>query len=144
MIRLITVVFLLALLFKAQLTVAQPADAMHVKPSVKAKQTEQSQPKPGEKSSGSNVSSGHSIDWGDWNTKLPSDQRYGVGIEGRVERLINQLDKSDLVSNADGVETFKREDSKPGSQPKNISEMMAELRAMEQKLKKEVEDDTEF
>ena len=120
------------------LLVGSEAHALAVQSS--DKKTPQQDVKPVETTDTKNTS----IDWGEWDTKPSTDKQYGVGIEGKVERLINQLDKSDLVTNADGVTTQKRDQSKQESKPKDIAEMMAELRAMEKKLKKEVEDDTEF
>lgn len=83
------------------------------------------------------------IDWGDWNLK-PSSQ-FGVGIQGNIEAEINLLDKSSLIENATGVATKNTPANLANkTKSKDLKKMMAELEAMEAKVKKEIEDDTEF
>ena len=85
------------------------------------------------------------IDWGMW-AEAPQKQ-YGVGIQGDIENQINLLDKSNLLDNATGVEVkTKAVDPQPqkAKKTKNLQQMMAELKAMEAKLEKEIENETEF
>lgn len=83
------------------------------------------------------------IDWGDWNLK-PTSQ-FGVGVQGNIEAEINLLDKSSLIENATGVATKNTPANLANkTKSKDLKKMMAELEAMEAKVKKEIEDDTEF
>ncbi len=82
--------------------------------------------------------------WDDWNNK-PSSPKYGVGIQGNLESQLNQLDKSSLLDKANGV-TAKKSTKKNNNKmkPKNIKQMMAELKAMEAEVKQELNNETEF
>ena len=85
------------------------------------------------------------IDWGDW--ALAPNTQYGVGIQGEIEAEINLLDQSNLLENATGVATTPKDSNNQQGKKlttKDLKKMMAELEAMEAKVKKEIEDDTEF
>lgn len=142
MTRVMAALLLLAFGLQAQAITWQSTDKEPIEQNAKAKPTPESVPQHSRNETEAEDKA--AIDWGEWDTTPTSNPQYGVGIKGKTEWLINQLDKSDLVTNADGVTTQKRDHKQQQTQPKNISEMMAELRAMEKKLKKEVEDDTEF
>ncbi len=88
---------------------------------------------------------GKAIDWGGWNLK--SSAKFGVGIQGDIEAQINLLDQSNLLDDATGVATRKKaENLAQDKQTKvpDLKKMMAELEAMEAKVKKEIDDDSEF
>lgn len=85
------------------------------------------------------------IDWGDW--LLPTNQQFGVGIQGNIEAQMNVLDQSNLLDNATGVATTNKDDNNhkdKKQKARDLKQMMAELEAMEAKVKKEIDDDTEF
>ncbi|WP_338290758.1 hypothetical protein [Planctobacterium marinum] len=85
------------------------------------------------------------IDWGEW--ALSPLPEYGVGIRGELEAQINQMDQSNLLDNANGVITTPQDKSKSDGTTlsmQDLKKMMAELEAMEAKVKEEIEDDTEF
>lgn len=73
--------------------------------------------------------------------------KYGVGIQGYIENKLNQLDKSNLLDNTNGVLAKKNNKKKvidKMKKPKNIKKMMAELKAMEADLKQELSHESEF
>ncbi|MDG1753160.1 MAG: hypothetical protein P8I03_16100 [Thalassotalea sp.] len=84
-------------------------------------------------------------DWGDWN-KTDTHQ-YGVGIQGKIQKELNKLDKSSLLENANNVSTLKvdiKKMKKKKKKQKSMKQIMAELTAMEAKVKQELNDDSEF
>ena len=83
------------------------------------------------------------IDWGDWNKKFKPQQRYGVGIKGRLQDAISELDKSNLLDDASGVKPTKSK-KKIIKHTKNIKKMKQELRALEEKVKQEIEGDEDY
>lgn len=85
------------------------------------------------------------IDWGTWN--LTPTTQFGVGIKGDIEAELSSLDKSNLIDNASGVATTENTNNNSRdkkTKTKDLKSMMAELEAMEAKVKKEIDDDTEF
>ena len=93
------------------------------------------------------------IDWGAWNSDPTNSQdsvspklkTSGVGIRGNIEAELSLIDKSNLLNNASAVAT-KPKNNNTGRQKKSrdLKKAMAELEAMEAKVKKEIEDDSEF
>lgn len=84
--------------------------------------------------------------WSDWNSPTLAKPKYGVGIQGDIESKLNQLDKSNLLDNTNGV-LVKKNNNKAVDKmkkPKNIKQMMAELKAMEAELKQELSHESEF
>ncbi|PAJ75317.1 hypothetical protein CJF42_05590 [Pseudoalteromonas sp. NBT06-2] len=85
--------------------------------------------------------------WSDWNNSPLVYPKYGVGIQGYIENKLNQLDKSNLLDNTNGVLAKKNNKKKvidKMKKPKNIKKMMAELKAMEADLKQELSHESEF
>jgi len=85
--------------------------------------------------------------WSDWNSPTLVKPKYGVGIQGDIENKLNQLDKSNLLENTNGVLVKKNNNKKvidKMNKPKNIKQMMAELKAMEAELKQELSHESEF
>jgi len=85
--------------------------------------------------------------WSDWNSPSLVKPKYGVGIQGDIENKLNQLDKSNLLENTNGVVVKKNNNKKAVDKmrkPKNIKQMMAELKAMEAELKQELSHESEF
>lgn len=85
--------------------------------------------------------------WSDWNNPSLVKPKYGVGIQGDIENKLNQLDKSNLLENTNGVIVKKNNNKKAVDKmrkPKNIKQMMAELKAMEAELKQELSHESEF
>ena len=92
-----------------------------------------------------NGDSESAIDWGDWGAdKNFENKDFGVGIQGTIEAELSRLDKSNLLQNATGVATSKNKNGDANKKPKDLKKTMAELEAMEAKVKKEIEDDSEF
>lgn len=88
------------------------------------------------------------IDWGDWNTELTTpipNKKFGVGIKGKLEAELSTLDKSNLLENPTGVSAKeKAKGTGKGKIQTDLKKTMAELEALEAKVKKEIEDDSEF
>ena len=90
-----------------------------------------------------NKSSGKSIDWGGWESA-----EYGVGVRGALQKELNQLDKSNLLKDATGVAlgSAKRKGDKKNKikKPKDIRKTIEQLKAKEEKLRRELKNDSEF
>ena len=83
--------------------------------------------------------------WSDWDSPVLTKPKYGVGIQGEIESKLNQLDKSNLLDKANGVLVKKNNKAVDKmKKPKNIKQMMAELKAMEAELKQELSHESEF
>lgn len=88
-----------------------------------------------------------SIEWGEWGVAAKKKNPYGVGIQGSIESQLSQLDKSNLLDNADGVASKKTNTEKKHvtqKKTRDIKRMMRELEIMEAEVKKEINDETEF
>ncbi|SFD58642.1 hypothetical protein [Pseudoalteromonas denitrificans] len=108
------------------------------------KNEDKSNPK---KAASSLVSKKRVSEWDDWNKKMPTQPKYGVGIQGDIEQKLNQLDKSNLLNDVNGVLVKKNKEKIITSKipkPKNIKQMMAELEAMEAEVKQELSNESEF
>jgi hypothetical protein len=82
------------------------------------------------------------VEWGDW-----GNSKYGVGVRGTLEKELNELDKSNLLRDASGVAPLakiKKEQGQPKVRTKDIRKMMEQIKAMEKKLKRELDNDSEF
>lgn len=117
------------------------------KPSESGNTTQKSEASKSSDSSDS-TDADESIDWGDWDTELAPAQTqtgFGVGIQGKIESELSRIDKSNLLQNASGVATTKNSnDTGISKKPRDLKKTMAELEALEAKVKKEIEDDSEF
>jgi hypothetical protein len=83
------------------------------------------------------------VEWGSW-----GNTEYGVGVRGKLEEELNKLDRSNLLEDPSGVSSLDSKSSiknkKNLSQPKNIKKMMEQLKAMEKKLRRELDNDSEI
>lgn len=84
------------------------------------------------------------LDWGDWEQKFKPQQRYGVGIKGKVQNAINAMDKSNLINDSNGVQTSPASKQKKSNKTLNIKKMKAELKALEKKVEQEIDDDIDY
>lgn len=85
------------------------------------------------------------LDWGDWDQKFKPQQRYGVGIKGKLQSAISTMDKSNLLQDATGV---KVTDAKAVKNKTNsaldIKKMKQELKALEKKVEHEIDNDIDL
>lgn len=84
------------------------------------------------------------IDWGDWDKKLQPQQRYGVGIKGQLQNAISELDKSNLLKDSSGVSNTSEVSDNKKIKRKDIKKMKQELRALEEKVKQEIENNEDY
>lgn len=83
------------------------------------------------------------LDWGDWNKKYKPQQRYGVGIKGKLQSAISQMDKSNLINNSSGVSVSPAK-NKTKKSSVNIKKMKAEIKALEKKVEQEINHDIDY
>ncbi|MDE3273541.1 hypothetical protein [Pseudoalteromonas sp. G4] len=84
------------------------------------------------------------IDWGDWDKKLQPQERYGVGIKGQLQNAISELDKSNLLKDSSGVSNTSQVSDNKNIKRKDIKKMKQELRALEEKVKQEIENNEDY
>lgn len=84
------------------------------------------------------------IDWGDWDKKFQPQQRYGVGIKGKLQNAISELDKSNLLNDTSGVLSTPKDGIENNNKRKDIKKMKQELKALEEKVKQEIESDEDY
>ena len=84
------------------------------------------------------------IDWGGWDKKFQPQQRYGVGIKGQLQNAISELDKSNLLNDSSGVSNTSQSTQNKNAKRKDIKKMKQELRALEEKVKQEIEDNEDY
>ena len=84
------------------------------------------------------------IDWGDWDKKFQPQQRYGVGIKGQLQNAISELDKSNLLNDSSGVSNTSQSAQNKNAKRKDIKKMKQELRALEEKVKQEIEHNEDY
>lgn len=89
----------------------------------------------------------NTLDWGDWNKKFKPQQRYGVGIKGKLQSAISEMDKSNLISDSTGVKVSPSQSqikTKKENSAINIKKMKAELKALEKKVEQEINNDIDY
>ena len=86
----------------------------------------------------------NAIDWGDWDKKFQPQQRYGVGIKGKLQNAISELDKSNLLNDTSGVSSTPKTPTDKNKKRKDIKKMKQELKALEEKVKQEIESDEDY
>ena len=84
------------------------------------------------------------LDWGDWQHKFKPQQRYGVGIKGKLQNAINTLDKSNLINDSNGVQVSPTNKQHKPKKVLDIKKMKAELKALEKKDEQEIDDDIDY
>ena len=87
------------------------------------------------------------LDWGDWDKKFEPQQRYGVGIKGKLQSAISEMDKSNLISDSSGVKVSQSQSkikTKKENSAINIKKMKAELKALEKKVEQEINNDIDY
>lgn len=84
------------------------------------------------------------LDWGDWEQKFKPQQRYGVGIKGKLQSAISELDKSNLLNDSNGVQVTPADKSQKPTKTLDIKKMKAELKALEKKVEQEIDDDIDY
>ncbi|WP_372769474.1 hypothetical protein [Pseudoalteromonas sp.] len=111
-----------------------------------AQQTDMSKPKtsPVDKVAKDEKINKNTIDWGDWDKKFQPQQRYGVGIKGQLQNAISELDKSNLLNDTSGVPNTSQLSVDKKMKRKDIKKMKQELRALEEKVKQEIENNEDY
>ena len=84
------------------------------------------------------------IDWGDWDQKYKPQHRYRVGVKGKLQDAISELDKSNLLDDTSGVTKTKPLQGQSSKKSKDIKKMKEELRALERKVIQEIESDGDY